>query len=79
MQAAACLRDMAGNPWIQEDLDIQEYTGSYDDPVIPYTLVLKPGLVIFSIYHGYWFWVGRRSRTCARRPLDAPPVPASRA
>ena len=30
------------------------------DPMIPYTLVLKPGLVIHSIYHGYWFW-GRPS------------------
>ncbi len=26
------------------------------DPMIPYTLVLKPGLVIYSIYNGYWFW-----------------------
>ena len=30
------------------------------DPMIPYTLVLRPGLVIHSIYHGYWFW-GRPS------------------
>ena len=28
--------------------------------MIPYTLVLKPGLVIHSIYNGYWFW-GRPS------------------
>jgi hypothetical protein len=26
----------------------------------PHTLVLKPGLVIHSIYNGYWFW-GRPS------------------
>jgi hypothetical protein len=26
----------------------------------PHTLVLKPGLVIYSIYKGYWFW-GRPS------------------
>jgi hypothetical protein len=28
--------------------------------MIPFTLVLKPGLVIYSIYNGYWFW-GRPS------------------
>ena len=28
--------------------------------MIPHTLVLKPGLVIYSIYNGYWFW-GRPS------------------
>ena len=28
--------------------------------MIPYTLVLKPGLIIHSIYNGYWFW-GRPS------------------
>src|SRR5438046_6895937 len=28
--------------------------------MIPYTLVLKPGLVVHSIYNGYWFW-GRPS------------------
>src|ERR1700729_1897829 len=27
---------------------------------IPHMLVLKPGLVIYSIYNGYWFW-GRPS------------------
>lgn len=30
------------------------------NPMIPHTLVLKPGLVIYSIYSGYWFW-GRPS------------------
>jgi hypothetical protein len=28
--------------------------------MIPHTLVLKPGLVIHSLYNGYWFW-GRPS------------------
>ena len=28
--------------------------------MIPYTLVLKPRLMIYSIYNGYWFW-GRPS------------------
>jgi len=45
---------------IQKDLDIQEYTDPQHDPMIPYTLVLKPGLVIHRIYNGYWFW-GRPS------------------
>jgi hypothetical protein len=30
------------------------------NPMIPHTLVLKPGLAIYSIYNGYWFW-GRPS------------------
>jgi peroxiredoxin len=45
---------------IQKDLDIKEYTDPENDPMIPYTLVLKPGLIIHSIYNGYWFW-GRPS------------------
>ena len=44
--------------------------------MIPHTLVLKPGLVVHSIYNGYWFW-GRPSfydlwRTCARRAKSVP-------
>jgi hypothetical protein len=31
-----------------------------DDPMIPHTLVLKPGLVVYKFYSGYWFW-GRPS------------------
>ena len=45
---------------VQQDLDIQEYTDPDHNPMIPHTLVLKPGLVIHSIYNGYWFW-GRPS------------------
>ena len=45
---------------VQKDLDIQEYTDPFHDPMIPHTLVLEPGLVIYSIYNGYWFW-GRPS------------------
>ena len=47
---------------IQKDLNIQEYTDPEHDPMIPHTLVLKPGLEIYSIYNGYWFW-GRPSTT----------------
>jgi peroxiredoxin len=62
-------RDEVGAQWtflsdagrhVQKDLDIQEYTDPHHDPMIPHTLVLKPGLVIHSIYNGYWFW-GRPS------------------
>jgi len=45
---------------VQRDLDIAEYTDPEHDPMIPYTIVLKPGLVVHSIYNGYWFW-GRPS------------------
>ena len=45
---------------VQKDLDIQEYTDPDNDPMIPHTLVLKPGLVVHKIYNGYWFW-GRPS------------------
>jgi peroxiredoxin len=45
---------------VQQDLDIQEYTDPEHNPMIPHTLVLKPGLIIHSIYNGYWFW-GRPS------------------
>lgn len=45
---------------VQKDLDIQEYTDPDNDPMIPHTLVLGPGLVVHRIYNGYWFW-GRPS------------------
>ena len=45
---------------VQKDLDIQEYTDPENNPMIPHTLVLKPGLIIHSVYNGYWFW-GRPS------------------
>ena len=55
---------------IQKDLDIQEYTDPEHDPMIPHTLVLKPGLVVHSIYNGYWFW-GRPSVDDLWRDLRA--------
>src|SRR5262249_13910186 len=45
---------------VQQDLDIAKYTDPENNPMIPHTLVLKPGLVIHSIDNGYWFW-GRPS------------------
>ena len=45
---------------VQKDLEIQEYTDPEHDPRIPHTLVLRPGLIVHSLYNGYWFW-GRPS------------------
>ena len=53
---------------IQKDLEIEEYTDPHHNPMTPHTLVLKPGLVIYSIYNGYWFW-GRPSTEELRRDL----------
>ena len=53
---------------VQRDLDIQEYTDPENDPMIPHTLVLKPGLVVHSIYNGYWYW-GRPSTADLWRDL----------
>jgi peroxiredoxin len=53
---------------VQKDLDIQEYTDSHNDPMIPHTFVLKPGLAIYSVYNGYWYW-GRPSFEDLRRDL----------
>ena len=41
---------------IQKDLDIAEYTDPVHNPMIPHTLVLEPGLVVFKVYNGYWFF-----------------------
>ncbi len=71
------MRDALGAGWpflsdpgrvVQKDLDIAEYTDPHHDPMIPYTFVLGPGLRIFSIYNGYWYW-GRPSNEDLRRDL----------
>ena len=70
-------RDGLGAQWpflsdpgrkVQQDLNIAEYTDPEHDPMIPYTLVLEPGLKIFRIYNGYWYW-GRPSIEELRRDL----------
>ena len=55
---------------VQRDLDIQEYTDPANDPMIPHTLVLTPGLVVHSVYDGHWFW-GRPSICDLWRDLRA--------
>jgi len=41
---------------VQKDLDIAEYTDPHHNPMIPHTVVLEPGLHIYKIYNGYWFF-----------------------
>jgi peroxiredoxin len=41
---------------IQKDLDIAEYTDPMHDPMIPHTIVLEPGLIVFRVYNGYWYF-----------------------
>jgi peroxiredoxin len=58
-------RDGVGAQWtflsdpgrkVQKDLDIAEYTDPQHNPMIPHTLVLEPGLRVYKIYNGYWFF-----------------------
>lgn len=55
---------------IQKDLDIVEYTDPNHNPMIPHTLVLEPGLLIYKIYMGYWFF-GRPTVEELRQDLRA--------
>jgi peroxiredoxin len=55
---------------VQKDLDIAEYTDPEHNPMIPHTIVLEPGLVIFKIYNGYWFF-GRPTIEELRQDLRA--------
>src|SRR3979411_886564 len=55
---------------VQKDLDIAEYTDPVHNPMIPHVIVLEPGLVIYKIYNGYWFW-GRPTLGALRRDLRA--------
>ena len=55
---------------VQKKLDIQEYTDPHNDPMIPFTFVLKPNLIIYKIYCGYWYW-GRPSTAELHQDLRA--------
>jgi peroxiredoxin len=81
------MRDGLGAGWpflsdpgrtIQKDLDIAEYTDPTHDPMIPYTLVLEPGLRIYSIYNGYWYWGRSVERGPAPRPARGHPEDPAR-
>src|SRR5947207_14716589 len=41
---------------LQKDLGIAEYTDPDHNPMIPPTLMLEPGLRVYKIYNGYWFF-----------------------
>jgi peroxiredoxin len=53
---------------VQKDLDIAEYTDPHHNPMIPHTLVLEPGLRVYTVYNGYWFF-GRPTVEELRRDL----------
>jgi peroxiredoxin len=55
---------------VQKDLDIAEYTDPTHNPMIPHTLVLEPGLIVYKIYMGYWFF-GRPTMEDLRQDLRA--------
>ena len=55
---------------VQKDLDIAEYTDPAHNPMIPHMIVLEPGLVIYKIYNGYWFF-GRPTLEELRQDLRA--------
>jgi peroxiredoxin len=55
---------------VQQGLDIAEYTDPTNNPMIPHTIVLEPGLVVFKIYTGYWFF-GRPTVEDLRQDLRA--------
>src|ERR1700752_5230718 len=55
---------------VQKDLDIAEYTDPLHNPMIPHTIVLEPGLVVYKVYMGYWFF-GRPTLDELRQDLRA--------
>src|SRR5260370_37899046 len=55
---------------VQKDLDIAEDRDAEHNPMIPHGIVLEPGLVIFKIYNGYWFF-GRPNIEEIRQELHA--------
>ena len=55
---------------VQKDLDIAEYTDAAHNPMIPHTIVLEPGLIVFKIYNGYWYF-GRPTVEELRHDLRA--------
>lgn len=45
---------------VRSALGIEEYVDDHHTASVPHTVVLAPGLVIFKVYVGFWFW-GRPS------------------
>src|ERR1700678_4782921 len=46
----------------------REYTDPDRNPMIPHVIVLEPGLVVYKIYNGYWFF-GRPTMEDLRQDL----------
>lgn len=55
---------------VQKDLDIAEYTDTVHNPMIPHVFVLEPGLIVYRVYDGYWFF-GRPTIEELRQDLRA--------
>jgi peroxiredoxin len=55
---------------VQRDLDIAEYTDPAHNQMVPHTIVCEPGLIIYKIYNGYWFF-GRPTIEELRQDLRA--------
>jgi peroxiredoxin len=45
---------------VRDELDILEYTDPSHEPMIPHTILLRPGLRIHRVWNGYYYW-GRPS------------------
>jgi peroxiredoxin len=57
---------------IQKDLDIAEYTDPGHNPMIPHTIVLEPGLVIYKITTATGSSAGRRWKSSVRTSVPLP-------
>ena len=55
---------------VQRDLAVDEYTDPEHDQMVPHTIVCEPGLVVYKVYNGYWFF-GRPTNEELRHDLRA--------
>jgi hypothetical protein len=55
---------------VQRDLEIAEYTDPAHDQMLPHTIVCEPGLIVYRMYDGYWFF-GRPAVEELRHDLRA--------
>jgi hypothetical protein len=55
---------------VQRDLDIAEYTDPARHQMVPHTIVCEPGLIVYKVYNGYWFF-GRPTVEELREDLRA--------
>jgi peroxiredoxin len=67
-----------------EDLGLREATDTLNNPYLPASFLLLPGLTIHQVFDGYWFWgrptveeirMGFRDMSRAVRPDWESPVP----